>query len=411
MSISQCPVNHQVDILKPTNFVEQMPSDELMAIQEAAPVMWWKDEGSHGGGFWLVTSYDDVVEVSRHPKTFSSRERLALLERSDRKNDESLDMQRLMMLNMDPPEHTRIRSIVAKGFTPRMIGALRGKLKERTARIIDAALEKGEGDFVTDIAAELPLEAIAELMGVPLEDRHKLFDWSNRMIGSEDPEYAVSAEDSLTAGAELYAYANELADQRRACPMDDIVSTLVTVEVDGEKLSGIEFELFFLLLAVAGNETTRNAISHGMQAFFDHPDQWELFKKERPLQTAADEIVRWASPVMHFQRTAMEDTVLGGQEIKKGDRIGVHYWTANRDEKHFKDPHTFNILRDPNPHIGFGGGGPHFCLGRSLAQLEIEIMFNQLADRIPNIAPTGEHRRLTSFFINGITTMPVAYHA
>ena len=409
MSVSQCPVNHQVDILKPTNFTDRMPAEELLAIRDAAPIMWWEDEGSHGDGFWLVTNYDDVVEVSRRPKVFSSYERLSLLERSDRQNDESLDVQRMMMLNMDPPEHTRLRAIVQQGFTPRMIEALREKLEERTARILDEAIEKGEGDFVVDVAAELPLEAIAELMGVPLEDRHKIFDWSNRMIGSEDPEYAISKEHTEEAGMELYAYANQLKAEKEACPAEDIISTLIKAEVNGEKLTGVEFELFFLLLAVAGNETTRNAISHGMQAFFDNPEQWEIFKEQRPLQTAADEIVRWATPVMHFQRTATEDTELSGQKIKKGDRLAIHYWTANRDPKHFENPHEFNILRDPNPHIGFGGGGPHFCLGRSLAQLEIEIMFNRIADRMPDIRPTGEHRRLTSFFINGITSMPVAY--
>lgn len=404
-----CPVNGRVDLLDPDNFVDAVPYAELVELQRTAPVCWWEDPGSDGDGFWLVTRYEDVVEVSRHPGTFSSYERLALLEHSERSNEESLDIQRMMMLNMDPPEHTKIRSIVNRGFTPRMINALREQLEARTERIIDQALDKGEGDFVVDVAAELPLEAIADLMGVPFEDRHKLFDWSNRMVGSQDPEYAVSADEATEAGAELYAYASELGEQKRQCPVDDIVSTLVTAEVDGHSLSETEFELFFLLLAVAGNETTRNAISHGMLAFFDHPDQWELFKDQRPLETAADEIIRYATPVMHFQRTATEDTEIGGQPIKKGQRVAISYSSANRDPEVFEEPDRFDITRSPNPHIAFGGGGPHFCLGNHLAKMEVQIMFDQLAERIPNITQTDEAARLRSFFINGIKSLPVAY--
>lgn len=404
-------MNGHVDLLDPDNFVDRMPYAELVELQQAAPVLWWEDPGSDGDGFWLVTRYQDVVEVSRHPRTFSSHERLALLERSDRTNDESLDVQRMMMLNMDPPQHTKIRSIVNRGFTPRMINALREQLEARTERIIDEALDRQEGDFVVDVAAELPLEAIADLMGVPFEDRHKLFDWSNRMVGSEDPEYAIGIEEATQAGAEVYAYAAQLGEQKRQCPVDDIVSTLVAAEVDGHSLSETEFELFFLLLSVAGNETTRNAISLGMLAFFENPDQWELFKAERPLQTAADEIIRYATPVMHFQRTATEDTEIGGIPIRKGQRVAISYSSANRDPAVFEDPDRFDITRDPNPHIAFGGGGPHFCLGNHLAKLEVQILFDQLADRVPNITQTGETARLRSFFINGIKSLPVAYRA
>ncbi len=407
-----CPMNgDRVNLLNPENFVESMPIDTLLELQESAPIYWWSDPGSHGDGFWVVTKYEDVVEVSRHARIFSSYARTALLERSDRKADDALETQRLMMLNMDQPEHTRLRSIVNKGFTPRVIATLREKLEERTERIITEALAKGTGNFVTDLAAELPLEAIAELLGVPFEERHKIFDWTNKMIGSEDPEYAISAEETMQAGAELYAYASELAAARRACPADDIVTKLIEAEVDGSKLTETEFEMFFLLLAVAGNETTRNAISHGMLAFFEHPDQWERFKKERDLARMAAEVVRWGTPVMHFQRTALEDTVLGGQEIKKGDRLGIYYSSANRDPDVFEDPGAFDITREHNPHVGFGGGGPHFCLGIHLANLEIEIFFNMLADRIPNITQTGDAVRLQSWFINGIKDLPVAYKA
>jgi cholest-4-en-3-one 26-monooxygenase len=318
---------------------------------------------------------------------------------------ERIELQRYVLLNMDPPEHTKLRQIVSRGFTPRAINNLRDALAEKAERIMRTALREGSGDFVTDVACELPLQAIAELMGVPHDDRHKIFDWSNQMIGYDDPEYEV---EPLGAAMELLSYGVAMAEERKSCPMDDIVTKLVTAEIDGEHLSVDEFGFFVILLAVAGNETTRNSISHGMLAFMDHPEQWELYKQTRA-RTAPDEIVRWASPVTVFQRTAKVDTVLGGQEIKAGQRLGLFYRSANFDEEVFTEPERFDIMRSPNPHLGFGGSGAHFCLGANLARLQIDLIFNAVADHMPNIRKLADPRRLRSGWLNGIKELRVAY--
>jgi cholest-4-en-3-one 26-monooxygenase len=309
------------------------------------------------------------------------------------------------MLNADAPDHTRQRSIVSRGFTPRAIGNLREALVERAGLITRDALENGTGDFVTDVACELPLQAIADLLGVPQEDRHRLFAWSNQLIGGDDPEYTG---DQMTAGAELIGYSMQMAQDRRTCPRDDIITRLTSATGEEGNLSADEFGWFMILLAVAGNETTRNAITHGMLAFLDHPDQWERYRAERP-GTAVDEIVRWATPVTVFQRTAVSDTVLGGQEIRAGQRVGLFYRSANFDEEVFDEPGRFDVGRDPNPHLGFGGTGTHYCLGASLARLEIELMFSAIADTMPHIAKAGEPERLRSGWVNGIKRLPVRY--
>jgi cholest-4-en-3-one 26-monooxygenase len=316
----------------------------------------------------------------------------------------------MLMLNQDPPQHTRTRSIVNRGFTPRMIGALEERIAGVCERIVDDAVEKGSGDFVTLCAAELPLVVIAELMGVPHEDRHKVFDWSNRMVGANDPEYGVTPEEAQSASIEMFMYANSLAEEKRKQPKDDIVTKLLTADEEGNELTELEFDSFFMLLAVAGNETTRNAITGGMYAFIEYPDQWERLKADHALiPTAADEIVRYVSPVMHFRRTATRDVEVGGVTIKKGDKVVIYYTSANRDESVFENPDTFDIGRDPNPHLGFGGGGPHFCLGRHLAKLEIEQMLQALLDRVDRVELVSPPRRLRSNFINGIKEMQVRF--
>ncbi len=259
---------------------------------------------------------------------------------------ESIELQRFILLNIDPPEHTKLRGIVSRGFTPRAIGSLRDALTARAERIVATALESGTGDFVADVASELPLQAISELLGVPQEDRGKIFSWSNRMIGYD--ERVADDDDGMVAATEILGYSLAMAEERRACPRDDIVTKLISAEIDGHHLSDDEFGFFVLMLAVAGNETTRNAIAHGMLAFLDHPDQWELFKASRP-DTAADEIVRWATPITVFQRTATQDTTLGGQEIKAGQRVGLFYRSANFDEEVFDHPERFDILPRPEP--------------------------------------------------------------
>jgi len=294
-----------------------------------------------------------------------------------------------------------------------MIGRLEPHVHELTVEVLDRAVARGgELDFVVSIAAELPLEVIAELIGVPLEERHKIFEWSNKMIGSEDPEYLVSAEDTFNAQVEMFLYAQQLAEKRRAEPADDIITALLSAEVDGESLSDMDFNLFFLLLSVAGNETTRNAIAHGMNAFLENPDQWDLLVSDpaRHIAGAVEEVLRWATPVMYFRRNATKDTLVGGQPIAAGDKISLWYISANRDEAVFEDPFRFDITREPNPHIAFGGGGPHFCLGAQLARLEIRMLFEEMARRYPRLEALGPPDRLRSNFIGGIKHLPVALH-
>ncbi|MGB8650689.1 MAG: cytochrome P450 [Mycobacteriales bacterium] len=404
----RCPID--IDLIDPDTFADGLPLEQFATMREEAPVFWHDQPGSYGDGFWVVTRHADVQEVSRQPEVFSSYERGALLHTgAEQDEEEALQMTRMLMLNMDPPEHSQYRNIVQRAFTPRTIRNLESRLVEFANDIVDRALAKGEGDFVKDVAAEMPLLAICELIGVPAEDRGKIFDLSNRLIGFDDPEFRTSPDDAQVAAAEMYMYADGIAEARRACPADDIASKLLAAEVDGGALTQEQFDTFFLLLSVAGNETTRNAISHGMQAFFDNPDQWELFKKERPLDTAVEEIIRWGTPVMQFQRTALSDYELGGQTIRKGDRVAIYYSAANRDESALPSPDTFDITRPDNEHIAFGGGGPHFCLGANLARAEIRIMFDVIADRMPNIRPAGTSRTLRSMFINGIKEIPVVY--
>ena len=397
------------DFTDPDMYVTRVPAEELAELRRTAPV-WWNAQprgasGFDDEGYWVVTRHADVLEVSRRSDIYSSQEKTAIIRHGAPVSEESLQMQRLILLNLDPPVHTKLRGIVSRGFTPRAIGNLRDALAERAGRIVQGALDGGTGDFVSDVACELPLQAIAELLGIPQEDRRKIFAWSNEMIGYDDPGYGG---DSQAAAAELVGYSMAMAEDRRTCPRDDIVTRLVHAEVDGGHLSPDEFGFFMILLSVAGNETTRNAISHGMLAFLDNPDQWELFRAGRP-QSAVDEIVRWATPVTVFQRTALEDTTLGGQQIRAGQRVGLFYRSANFDEAVFDDPGRFDIRRSPNPHLGFGGTGTHYCLGVNLARLEIELIFNAIADGMPGIQKAGEVERLRSGWLNGIKRLPVTY--
>jgi cholest-4-en-3-one 26-monooxygenase len=322
-----------------------------------------------------------------------------------------MDPRGVMMLYMDPPKHTRYRLLVNKGFTPRMIGMLEQYLKHRAIRIVDNIIERGECDFVVDLASELPLQAIAEIMGVPQEDRKLLFEWSNRMIGLDDPEYSGDQSDGAAASAELYMYVNELAKQRRSDPRDDIVTKLINAEIDGDKLSELEFDMFMLLLTVAGNETTRNTTAWGMWALMQNPEQYKALREDLDgkLDRAIEEILRWASPVYHFRRTAMDDTEIHGQPIKKGDKVVMWHISANRDERAFDDPYTFDITRTPNDHVAFGGGGPHFCLGANLARMEMRLMFREIAERLGDMQLAGEPQYLRSNFIGGIKHMPVRF--
>ncbi|MFE7797533.1 cytochrome P450 [Nocardia sp. NPDC057440] len=397
------------DFTDPDLWARGRPVAEFAELRRTAPV-WWNAQpkgvsGFDDGGYWVVTKLEDIKEISRHPEIFSSTENTAIIRYQPRITREQIDMQRVILLNMDPPAHTKSRRIVSKGFTPRAVESLRRALTERAAAIVTDAKRIGSGDFVELVASELPLQAIAELLGVPQQDRKKLFHWSNQMIGADDPEFAG---DAATAQLELTGYAWNLAEERRKCPADDIVTTLVNADIEGEHLNSAEFAFFVILLSVAGNETTRNSITHGMKAFVDHPDQWQLYRERRP-RTAPDEIVRWATPVAAFQRTATRDVELGGQAIKRGQRVGMFYSSANFDETVFDDPFTFDILRDPNPHVGFGGAGTHYCLGANLARLEIDLMFNAIADTMPDITQVSEPELLRSGWLNGIKRWEVRF--
>jgi cholest-4-en-3-one 26-monooxygenase len=397
----------EIDLIDGRNFVPGVPHHWFKQLRQEAPVYWHKEATAPRGGFWAVTGFDDCVTVNRDWEHFSSARRSALFGDMD---DEQLVQQQMMMLNMDPTMHTRYRRLVNKGFTPKMVRDLEEQIVGYADGIINAVCERGTADFVEEISAELPLLVIAELLGVPQEDRRMVFDWSNRMIGSEDPEYQVEGADAGEAAMAVFSYAEELAAKRRLAPSQDLVSVLLDAEVEGEKLNEIELDLFFMLLIVAGNETTRNLMSGAMHAFFDHPDQWELLRQDRSLlPSAVEEMLRYVTPVMHFRRTAEQDILFGGQEVKEGDKVVFWHTSANRDEKVFKNPDAFDITRDPNNHMAFGGGGPHFCLGANLARMEIMVMFDRLLDRIPDIRLDGEIQRLQSNFINGTKHIPVAF--
>jgi cholest-4-en-3-one 26-monooxygenase len=400
-----------INLLDRDKFTEGVPHEWFTYLRANAPV-YKHPEPDGGPGFWVVTKYDDVVAVGRDGATYSSDQRrggVVGLEEPPEGADAFVEGGNLM-LTMDAPEHTRYRKLVNRGFTPRQMRMLEPHIREVTAQILDEVIDQGGCDYVVDVAAELPLQVIAEMLGVPLEDRHKLFEWSNRMIGSEDPEYMVDQSEVFQAQVEMFMYANELAQQRRAEPRDDIITALLESEIDGDRLSEMDFNLFFLLIAVAGNETTRNSISHGIKAFCDFPEQYQLLVEDpsrAPLAT--EEIVRWASPVMYFRRNVTRDTELRGQQLKEGDKVSIWYISANRDEDVFDRPFEFDILRSPNEHVGFGGGGPHHCLGANLARMEINCLLDEMARRVPRIERVSDAQPLRSNFIAGIKHMDVRY--
>jgi len=397
------------DFTDPDLNCARLPVEELALLRRTSPI-WWnaqpKAEPFDDDGFWVVSKHKDVKEISIRSDVFSSERKSALPRYPAGATHEQIDVSKLVLLNMDAPHHTHLRKIISRGFTPRAVERLREDLNERAQQIAKAAAAEGTGDFVEQVACELPLQAIAGLLGVPLEDRRKLFDWSNQMVNDDDPEFAHY--DNRTASVELIMYAMQLAAVRAEKPGDDIVTKLIQADVEGHKLSEDEFGFFMVLLAVAGNETTRNSITHGMIAFAEHPDQWELYKSGRPA-TAVDEIVRWATPVTSFQRTALQDYELSGVSIKAGQRVVMSYRSANFDEDVFHDPFAFDILRDPNPHVGFGGTGAHYCIGTNLARMTIDLMFNAIADHIPDLRPLQSPERLRSGWLNGIKHWQVDY--
>jgi cholest-4-en-3-one 26-monooxygenase len=407
---SVCPFGPGFDFTDPDVLQRGVPITEFAELRETAPV-WWNEQPAGAnvfddGGYWVISRHQEIKEISRDNELWSTNEKGVVMRLPEGVTAEQLEFTKALLINHDPPEHTRLRKLVSRLFTPRSVASLEQKLASAARDIVRAAAEKDAGNFVDDIAMKLPLLAIADLIGVPEADREQLFAWTNAVMNTDDPDFD---SDPMTAHAELMGYAYNMAEERRRCPADDIVTKLVEADIDGESLGETEFAFFVTLLAVAGNETTRNAMTHGINAFSEYPEQWELYKRERP-ETAADEIVRWATPVHCFQRTARKDVEVGGVTIRKGQRAGLFYSSANFDEDVFDRPFEFNILRNPNPHLSFGGNGAHYCIGANLARMEIKLIFNEIADQLPKIAAVAKPRRLRSGWINGIKDLQVAYH-
>jgi len=395
---------------------QQIDAEAVFARMRAERPVLWCDEPEipgfgKGPGYWSLSRYAEVMEVSRNPQRFVSGQGTNI-------PDMPVEIAEFFgsMINMDAPRHTRLRLIVNRAFTPRQVARIEGHVQEKAEGIVAAIADRGECDFVTDIAARLPLEVICEMVGIPDSDYQRVFELTNTILGAGDAEYTPDFLALMNAAVELSQMAQEISRDRLAHPTDDLITALMTAEVPDEdgnvqRLTAEELGSFFILLVAAGNETTRNAISHGMYALTTHPDQRQILADdfEAVIPTAVDEIVRWATPVIHFRRTATEDTELGGQPIKAGDKVVMWFNSANRDELVFPDPYRFDVRRTPNEHVGFGAGGPHFCLGANLARREITVMFRELFRRLPDIEVTGEPDSLQSTFIHGIKRMPCRF--
>jgi cytochrome P450 len=427
------PVSDTDLIYYPDTYVRSVPHDALARLRTSAPVTWIEekpvDDWPAGPGFWAVLRHAGVRRVLRDPRLFSSH-----LGATQIRDAPDLGFVRRMMLNMDPPEHSRLRRLLAKAFTPRAIERLSARIEERARALVDAVADRGEADFAKEIAADLPLLTLADIFGIPASDRWLLFDWSNRVIGYQDAEYSASAAfdpDGATDMArraialrpagpvnprsragmpDLYAYAHELGEYKRRNPGEDIMTVLMH-EVDDEdgRVAVEEFENLFWLFAVAGNETVRNGLPGGMYALLRHPRELARLRADRGLLAGAvEEMLRWWTPVMNFRRTATADTLVGDVPIRAGDKVVVWFSSANRDEAVFTDPSRFDIGRSPNDHLSFGHG-PHFCLGAHLARLQMRAMFAAVLDRFDGIEPAGEPRRLRSNFQNGVKRLPIRW--
>jgi len=404
-----------VDLFDPATYERGMPHAYFRWLREHDPVRWHEGRPGRGelagvpeldqSGFWAISRHADVIEVSLDQQRFSSERRTSMLIDMP---DDRIEQLRLWMINQDATRHTKLRKLVNQGFTRRMIGNRSAHIEDLAREVIDGVARKGECDFVAGIAAELPLLVIAELMGCPVEDRAKLFTWSNQLVGFEDPELSEGTNPNETM-LEMFEYAGELAQRRRADPLDDLTSALVHAEVDGERLDDLTFNMFFMLLILAGNETTRNAISGGMLALAEHPDaKQRLVDEPSLLTTATEEILRYVSPVIAMRRTATCDTEIAGHPVRENDKIVMYYPSANRDDAVFHRPERFDVARDPNPHLAFGWG-PHFCMGAQLARAEVRVLFSELLRRLPDIEVSEPPRRLRSASINSIKSLQVKF--
>jgi cholest-4-en-3-one 26-monooxygenase len=394
-----------IDLLA-TTWGNGVPHDQFDILRAQAPV-YFHDE-PNDTGFWAITKYADVKRASYEWETFSSELGGTFIPTFE---EEALASLRLTILNMDPPKHHRYRRLVSKGFTPRMIQKLVDDINERAVRVIDNVCEKGEVEFVEEIAAQVPVQMICEMIGLEKELWPRIFELSNHLIGSiDDPDYQEIEGGGEMAAAEVYMLCDAVAADRRANPRDDIMTALVQAEIDGERLNDAELNLFFITLIVAGNETTRNLINHSLLALVEHPGAVQQLRDNPELwDTAVEEMLRWGSSIHNFRRTATKDTEIRGVPISEGDKVVLYYASANRDEDVFANPHTFDITRSPNEHVTFGGGGVHYCLGANLARAEIKATMRQIVERMPDIELAGPPARLHSDFVNGIKTMPVKF--
>lgn len=382
-------------------------------LRREAPISFWpavEFEGFEAGnGHWALTRLDDVHFASRHPDVFSSTPSITI-------NDQTAELAEYFgsMIVLDDPRHQRLRSIVSRAFTPKVVARIEASVRDRAHRLVTEMIADhpdGRADLVSELAGPLPLQVICDMMGIPEEDHQKVFHWTNVILGFGDPDLTLDFGEFMQVSMDIGNYATALAEDRRVNHHDDLTTALVEAEVGGERLSSSEIAMFFILLVVAGNETTRNAISHGVLALSRYPEQRERWWADFDglSHTATEEIVRWASPVVYMRRTLTRDFELSGTSMAEGDKVTLWYYSANRDESKFADPWMFDVARDPNPHVGFGGGGAHFCLGANLARREIRVVFDELRREIPDIAATAEPRRLLSQFIHGIKVLPVAW--
>lgn len=382
-------------------------------LRREAPISFWpaiEYQGfDAGSGYWALTKHDDVFYASRHPEIFSSSPNITI-------SDNNTEVAEYFgsMIVLDDPRHQRLRSIVSRAFTPKVVARIEASVRERAHRLVASLIANhpnGEADLVSELAGPLPLQIICDMMGIPEEDHQRIFHWTNVILGFGDPDLSTDFEEFLKVSMDIGAYASALAEDRRVNHHDDLTTSLVEAEVEGERLSSQEIASFFILLVVAGNETTRNAISHGVVALSRYPDErekwWADYEALAP--TAVEEIVRWASPVVYMRRTLTRDVELSGVKLAAGDKAALWYNSANRDESKFANPWAFDVARNPNPHFGFGGGGAHFCLGANLARREIRVIFDELRREIPDIVAVQEPARLLSQFIHGIKRMPVAW--
>jgi len=402
-----------LSLFDPDTYRAGPPHAYLARLRREAPVCWHEAPGPEvksssklESGYWVLSKYQDVIDVSRNPHLYSSYVGTAFL--LDAVPDDVPGLQ-AMLINMDPPGHVKYRRLVQRGFTPRMVADLEPRIRAHAKRIVDNVARKGSCEFVTELACELPLILICELMGIPEEDRKQMFEWSNAMIGGDDPEMNAGA-DSKTVSIQMWMYANALAQKKREQPDDTLISKYVNGEVEGSKISDFELNNFFVLLAVAGNETTRNATSHFMRLMSEHPDQLQLLETDldRLLPGAIEESLRHSPPVVAFRRTALVDHQIRGTQIRKGDKVALSYPSANRDEEVFADPDRFDIRRSPNHHIAFGIG-EHFCLGANFARMQLRCILRELLSRLPDIHVVGAPKRQRSNLIHGIREMRVEF--